>query len=157
MYRVLIVDDEPLVAANIRAALEEVRDQFPVEAVAGNGREALRLIEERRPDIVVTDILMPGMTGIDLLRACGSRFPETRFVIVSGHAEFEYARAAMECGAVAYCLKPLQDEELQRAVSRAAKSLRDRRDPGAELLEALADPASRKSRLDGYSPEPGAY
>lgn len=157
MYRVLIVDDEPLVAANIRAALEEVRDQFPVEAVAGNGREALRLIGERRPDIVVTDILMPGMTGIDLLRVCGSRFPDIRFVIVSGHAEFEYARAAMECGAVAYCLKPLQDEELQRAVSRAAKSLRDRRDPGAELLEALADPESRKSRLDGYFPEPGAY
>lgn len=157
MYRVLIVDDEPLVAANIRAALEEVRDQFPVEAVAGNGREALRLIEERRPDIVVTDILMPGMTGIDLLRACGSRFPETRFVIVSGHAEFEYARAAMECGAVSYCLKPLQDEELQQAVSRAAKSLRDRRDPGAELLEALADPESRRNRLDGYFPESGAY
>ena len=157
MYRVLIVDDEPLVAANIQAALEEVRDQFPVEAVAGNGREALRLIEERRPDIVVTDILMPGMTGIDLLRACGSRFPETRFVIVSGHAEFEYARAAMECGAVAYCLKPLQDEELQQAVSRAAKSLRDRRDPGAELLEALADPESRRNRLDGYFPESGAY
>ena len=157
MYRVLIVDDEPLVAANIRAALEEVRDQFLVEAVAGNGREALRLIEERRPDIVVTDILMPGMTGIDLLRACGSRFPETRFVIVSGHAEFEYARAAMECGAVSYCLKPLQDEELQQAVSRAAKSLRDRRDPGAELLEALADPESRRNRLDGYFPESGAY
>lgn len=157
MYRVLIVDDEPLVAANIRAALEEVRDRFPVEAVAGSGREALRLIEERRPDIVITDILMPGMTGIDLIRACGSRFPGTRFVIVSGHAEFEYARAAMECGAVAYCLKPLQDEELQQAVSRAAESLRDRRDPGAELLEALADPESRKNRLDGYFPEPGAY
>ncbi len=157
VYRVLIVDDEPLVAANIRAALEEVREEFPVEAVASSGREALRIIEERRPDIVVTDILMPGMTGIDLLRACGNRFPDTRFVIVSGHAEFEYARAAMEWGAVAYCLKPLQDEELQKAVARAARSLRDRQNLGEELLEAMADPECRKKRLDHFFGTPGAY
>lgn len=155
MYRVIVVDDEPLVAANVRAALEDLLDRFPVVSTVSSGKEALKIIEEMQPEIVITDIIMPGMSGIDLIRECSARFPAVRFVIVSGYAEFEYAQAALECGAVAYCLKPLQDEDLQKAVMRAARSFQERRDSSAELLEALTEPEYQPVSLAKYLSDTG--
>ena len=157
MYRVLIVDDEPLVAANVCAALEDLQDRFSIVGTASSGKDALKLIESLQPQIVITDIIMPGISGIDLIRECAVRFPAVRFVIVSGYAEFEYAQAALECGAVAYCLKPLQDEDLQKAIVRAAKSLQERRPLSTEFLEALSDPEYQSVSLAKYLPETGFF
>ena len=150
MFRILIVDDEPLVAANIKAALYDIRDMFSVIAIAHSGKEALSVIEDQLPDIVITDIMMPGISGIDLIRICSERFPSIRFIIVSGYADFSYAQAAIECGAFAYCLKPLQDEDLQNAITRAAKSSPSAHDCNAEFWEYLNNPENESIDLASY-------
>lgn len=143
---VLIIDDEPLVAANIEAGLYDLRDTFTVVGTARSAREALDIIEKDPPDVVISDIIMPGMTGIELLKICAQRFEHIRFVLVSGYAEFSYAQAAIQYGACAYCLKPVQDEELQSAVLQAVKMRPRPADRNAEFWEMIND--SKNARLE---------
>lgn len=150
MYRVLIIDDEPLVAANIEAGLYDLRDRFTVIGKAKSAREALAIIENDPPDIVISDIIMPGMTGIELLKLCSQRYEQIRFVLVSGYAEFSYAQAAIQYGACAYCLKPVQDEELQNAVLRAVGPHHRPVDRNAEFWETINDPGNARLELARY-------
>ncbi len=113
--RVLIADDQALVRSGIRALLEGI-DDVQVVAEAGDGVEALRLIAEHVPDIVVLDISMPGLNGFDVLSQVGKKFPEVRTIVLTVHEHEAYAMRALSLGAMGYLTKTGASAELERAI-----------------------------------------
>lgn len=166
MYRILLVDDEPLVTESLKAKVDWTALNCQVAATATSAAEALCLVSAKRIDIVLTDIRMPGMDGLALTRRLAAEVPDVPVVIVSGHADFDYAREALKAGACGYCLKPFDPEEICGVLDKA-RSLRDgaRQRAGLEGFSRLTsgDPAQRESAANllrrlGWPPDDsGAY
>jgi two-component system, response regulator YesN len=123
MYKVLIADDERLVREDVKNIISE--GDLPLELVgeAKNGQEALDMVEETYPDIVITDIRMPLMNGIDLIKNIRMKYSDIKFIIISGHAEFEYAREALSLGVMDYILKPLENAKITRVIMKVCKEI----------------------------------
>ena len=102
--RVLVADDHAVMRQGLRALLAETRDILIV-GEASNGREALKRAAELQPDVVIMDLSMPDMNGLEATRALCARRPETRVVILSMHADAEYLFRAFQAGATGYLLK----------------------------------------------------
>lgn len=112
MYKVLIVDDEEKVLRLIEGLVDWAALGLSVVGTAHDGIAAKDAIDRLRPDIVITDIRMPGVTGLDLIRDAKARYPEMDFIIVSGYRHFEYAHTAIKYGVEDYLLKPLRKGEI---------------------------------------------
>jgi DNA-binding NarL/FixJ family response regulator len=117
--RLLLADDHTLVRAGIRALLQGLPD-VEVVGEAGDGHTALRLIGELRPDIALVDISMPGLNGIEVATRATKAWPRTRIIMLSIHADDQYARRALAAGAVGYLLKNAERSELDLAVRSVA-------------------------------------
>lgn len=113
--RVLLADDHAVVRQGIRRFLEEV-DDIEVVAEAGDGREAVRLVEERQPDVAVLDIRMPELTGVEATRRIRERFPQVRVLILTAYDDDPYVFALLQAGADGYVLKTASGDELVQAV-----------------------------------------
>jgi NarL family two-component system response regulator LiaR len=113
--QVLLADDHVLVRQGIRQFLEESGD-IEVVAEAGNGAEAIRLVEAHRPDVAVLDIRMPDVTGIEATRQIKERFPEVRVLILTAYDDDPYIFAMLQAGADGYVLKTASADELVDAV-----------------------------------------
>lgn len=135
MVKLLIADDEKI----IREAVSELIDWnglgVQITGLCKNGLEALDAIMDTAPDIVMTDIRMPGMDGLELIEKIRRLDPRIQFIILSGYQEFEYARRALRFGVQEYLLKPISEEQIVAAVEKAKQSFLDLRTP----VEALAD------------------
>lgn len=114
MHKVLMLEDEEIIRRGLRTILEEVIGGYRVVAEAETGRAVIALAEEFQPDLVITDIRMPGVDGLEALKLLRSAGFDVPVVILSGHADFEYARRALACGARGYLLKPLDRGELAK-------------------------------------------
>ncbi len=114
---VLLVDDERTIAITLRDALEE--DGHDV-TVAGDGLEGRRHIEDRTFDVVITDLKMPGMPGMEVLRLAKSNSPDTEVIVMTGYGTVETAVEAMKSGAYEYILKPFSNEEVVLYLRRIA-------------------------------------
>ncbi len=112
MLKVLIADDERKVCQLIEKLIDWQALDMQVTATAENGIEALERIKEHHPDIVITDIRMPGYDGLDLIRLGQEINPRMEFIIISGYRHFEYAQTAIRYGVNAYILKPIKKDEL---------------------------------------------
>ena len=112
MIKIIIVDDNPPVLRSLKRKLEKYSSAINVVGVALNGREAQILAEKHLPDIIITDIKMPVMDGLELISCLNKTKIETHFIIISGFGEFEYARQALKLGAIDYLLKPFNDNQL---------------------------------------------
>ncbi|AJY75605.1 response regulator [Paenibacillus beijingensis] len=126
--KLLIMDDEPLMRQGIIKKLEKL--SLPVHSIAeaGNGLEGLRKLPEIKPDIVITDIRMPEMNGLDFIHNAKKFDEKLQFIIVSGYEEFEFAKRGIQYGVVDYLLKPVENEELESSLIRImAKIEKDRR------------------------------
>ena len=123
MIRVLIVEDQAMVQGAL-AALLELEDDIEVVGRAGNGQEALERIAEARPDVVLTDIEMPGMSGLDMAVELRSQDDAPRVVILTTFARSGYLRRALDAGASGYVLKDAPAEQLADAVRRVHRGLR---------------------------------
>lgn len=123
-YSVMLVDDEEYILEGLTNVIEWERAGFRVDCTARNGKEALRLLETRPLDLVITDVRMPFVDGIALIKAVSERHPSVKTIIVSGYGDFEYARQAIQYGAVGYILKPTRNDELYAAL-RKVKALMD--------------------------------
>lgn len=126
MYRVMIADDEPMMRMLMRSllgALEEVE----IIAELENGHNIVKLVEMMRPDIVITDIRMPEVDGLEMLRQIHRAALDVEVIILSAYDSFEYAREALKNGAFEYLLKPIDEKLLSDAVRRAEKKLAKRR------------------------------
>ena len=118
--RVLLVDDHELVRAGIRSLLERL-PEVEVVAEASDGREAIRIVEDHNPDIVLTDIAMPVVNGLELTRQLADKFPNVRVVILSMYSDEEHVSLALRCGAAGYLLKGAAREELKLAIRAVAQ------------------------------------
>jgi DNA-binding NarL/FixJ family response regulator len=118
--RILIADDHALLRAGIRALLENLPGVVVV-AEAGNGQDALAAAEAHRPDIVLTDIAMPLMNGVELTERLRRDFPDIKTMILSMHSDEEYVCRALQAGATAYLLKDSGTAELNLAIQAVAR------------------------------------
>ena len=117
--RTLLVDDHNLVRAGIRRMLESMSSQAEVVGEAANGREALRLILDHDVELLMTDLTMPDMDGITLIRRALRRTPDLKCVVLSMHTNNEYVAAALQAGACGYLNKNASSEELLQALEAA--------------------------------------
>ena len=118
MYRVMIVDDERFIRRSIRNRINW--EQFGITELeeAGNGMEALELLDTFCPEIVLVDIRMPKMDGLNFISEAKKKHPEIDYVIMSAYSDFTYARTAIDLGVEAYLLKPIQKEELEKQLGK---------------------------------------
>lgn len=112
MLSVMIVDDEKWICELIRQSVDWDELGMEVTGVAHNGSEALAIMSEHNMDIVISDIRMPGMDGLDLIRTAQEKGFQSRFIIISGYQDFEYAKSALQSRAANYILKPVDEDEL---------------------------------------------
>ncbi len=119
MYKVIVVDDETWICKLIRKIVDWDATGFNIVANAGDGLTALNLIEKHKPDLVITDIRMPGLDGIGLIKAVREKKLDIEFIIISGYSDFEYARSALSYNAFAYILKPLDKDEFEDILHQA--------------------------------------
>jgi len=118
--RVLLADDHALVRAGMRALLGELPG-IEVVAETGDGREALRLVREHKPDIALLDISMPGLNGLEVVARIAQEHPTTRVIMVSMHGDDESVRRALVAGAAGYLLKNSDRHELELALRAVAR------------------------------------
>lgn len=123
MKKVMIVEDEELILQGIKNIVDWERLDLNLVHMAHNGPEALRMWEQEPVDIIITDIEMPEMSGLELLREIRRKEEYVRFIILTGFDEFEYAREAIRLDVENYILKPIDEEELERQLIQAAARL----------------------------------
>ena len=122
-YRVLLADDEEEIRTGISRKIDWPRLGFSLVGEAGNGEEALELAEQLRPDVVLTDIKMPFMDGLELCRRLRQSLPAAKLVVFSGFDDFEYARQAVSMGVSEYILKPINAPELTAVLTKLREQL----------------------------------
>jgi len=159
---VVIVDDHPLFRAGVRQRLLGAVERVEVVGEAGSGEEAVELVESVRPDVVLMDIAMPGMNGIEATRAIKERCPEVAVLILTAYDDSQYVAAILEAGAAGYLLKTVEVEGLvgsivgvfngesvlDPAVSRAALSrLRRRGDSAGSADSAQSGLSARELQI----------
>lgn len=142
MYKVLIADDEAKVCGLIYGLVDWAELQLTVVKIVHDGIAARQAIDEMRPDIVITDIRMPGVTGLDLIRDAKAQYPDMDFVIVSGYRHFDYAHTAIKYGVEDYLLKPLRKQEFLGTLQKLIEKKRDaeHRMDETEALRKRAQP-----------------
>ncbi|SDX95400.1 response regulator [Paenibacillus sp. CF384] len=107
-YRILLVDDEPMIKLSMRKIITDTHPDFVIVGDAMDGQEALELAEREQPHVIITDISMPVMGGLELIRAIHEKGWKPEIVILSGYGEFDYAREALRYGVADYILKPIR-------------------------------------------------
>jgi len=148
--RVILADDHTLVRAGIRALLEKLPG-VEVVGEANDGREVLELVKLHRPDVVLMDITMPGLNGLEAAERIASRFAEVRVIILSMHNNEEYYWRALKAGAAGYLLKKAATAELATALQQVAHGeIYLSREISSRLVEkfSLRGIADRKSPLE---------
>src|SRR5436309_919564 len=145
----LLADDHPIVRQGLQVVLKSQPD-FKLVGEASDGLETVRLAERLRPDVLVLDLLMPGLNGLEVAKHVARRLPRTRIVVLSMHADVAYALAAVRAGASAYVLKEAGVDVLVRAIREAGAGRRYFSAPLSE--QAIATYASRteETPLDPY-------
>lgn len=118
MVKVFLVEDEAIIRHGIRDNIDWASHGFEFAGEAGDGEYAYPLILKAQPDILVTDIKMPFMDGLELSRLVKKALPRTRIIVLSGYNEFEYAKEAIKIGISDYLLKPVSSAGLIDALKR---------------------------------------
>ena len=124
MYKVLLADDNALSRKAVRQSVSWKSNGCKVIGEAENGRKACEMIEKLRPDIVLMDIRMPGMTGLEVIREIRKRDLPVVFIIISSYNNFSYARDALRLDVEDYLLKPFLPADLYAAVYKAAEHIK---------------------------------
>lgn len=118
IYKLVIADDEAMICSLIKRLIDWEPLQLECVGVASSGTDCLAMVEELRPDIVITDIRMPGLSGLELIERCLEKDSAVKFIIVSGYGQFDYAQKAIRYGVSDFLIKPIQREELNDALKR---------------------------------------
>ncbi len=140
MYKVLLVDDERMILDGISMIIDWESYGVQLTGKAMNGIEALEFIEKDSPDIVITDITMPGLDGIGLVSKTRERFPAIKWIFLSGYSEFEYAQQAMRYGVRHYLLKPCNEEKISEALTEVVREKKEE-DEANEYMQSIQEEA----------------
>lgn len=147
-FRCLLVDDEALILQRLELLLGAMAPEFALAGCAYSGEEAIELADRLRPDIVVTDIVMPGIDGIEMVERWKARHPLTEFIILTAYKDFDYAKRALRNQVHDYLTKvPLKEGELYAALRRAAASIGERERRTEQLFELSAARQEHKYRI----------
>lgn len=125
MYKVLIVDDEPIIVEGLRKSIKWETYDCKVVATACSGREALELIPKKQPDLMISDISMPEMDGLQMIAAIKTQYPKIQITILTGYRDFDYAQEAIRLGVTRFLLKPSKMNELKEAVETMVNLLKE--------------------------------
>ncbi|WP_336788406.1 response regulator [Paenibacillus sp. MMO-177] len=140
MYKVLLVDDEVWIKRSLRKEIDWPSFEIGDVAEASDGEEAYRLATEYKPDVIITDVKMPRMDGIELARIVSRSMPEVKVIILSGYAEFGLVRQALNERVIDYILKPINRQDLVTAIRRSVDEIgkeRKRREQDFRLKTLL--------------------
>jgi two-component system, response regulator YesN len=121
--RVMIVDDEVVIRDGLRALIDWQAAGFDEVIDAKNAMDAMDKMERTLPDLIITDIFMPEISGLDFAKRIRSRYPSIRFVILTGYEKFEYAKEAIEIGVAKYLVKPIFPDELRQTVEELREEM----------------------------------
>ncbi|MDF2587386.1 MAG: two component transcriptional regulator, AraC family [Anaerocolumna sp.] len=132
MYQLMIIDDEPIVREGIKILLPWEKYGFEICAEGIDGKDGLNKVLEYQPDLVLVDIKMPGLSGLDLIKKAKEQGFNGKFIILTGHSDFEFAKSAISLGVRAYLLKPIDEDEL------------------IENIEGMVEELNAKKHLDAY-------
>lgn len=120
--KVLLVDDEPFIVQGLSVLIDWQKEGYEIAATASNGKEALNYLRGHKVDVIIADIKMPVMTGLELLETIRrEHVSEAYFVILSGYNDFVFAQQAIRHKCMEYILKPVEKEELIAVLRKAAK------------------------------------
>jgi len=140
MYKVFFVDDEASMRAGIRDSIDWDNSGFTLAGEAPDGEMAISLMQEIMPDILITDVKMPFMDGIELSREARKTMPWIKIIILSGHDEFEYAKQAIAIGVEDYLLKPITSGKLMDCLNQVAGKIDEERRSNVEkLISSMKD------------------
>lgn len=157
MYKLLLVDDEPIIREGLQRIIDWEKLDLKLTASCPNAIAALDSMTDDMPDILLTDIRLPGMTGLELIQRAVALHPMLQTLVLSGYDTFQYAQQALKYGVVEYLLKPCDQQELEEALLRACHAIDRQRKKVLYLYEerrgrikSLADSfnALRESELD---------
>lgn len=126
MIRIVVVEDETLVKKGLILTTDWQKFGCEVVGEASNGLEGLEQISEKKPDIVITDVRMPGLDGIGMIRKMKEDGFHPECIVISGYSEFEYARQAVKLGVSDFLIKPIDDEDLEHALEKTCAAVRDK-------------------------------
>lgn len=146
MYHVFLADDEPWALMALKNLIVWSDYGFAVSGEASDGRQALERIERIKPDLIISDIRMPGMDGLSLLKTIRENAWKTEILLVSGYTDFEYARKALLYGCLGYLVKPVEKKELLDYLNKAKSILDAKNTPDPEN-------ASSENADEGYQSE----
>lgn len=119
MLRILFVDDEPFILQGLSVLIDWEKEGFEIAGTAANGLEAIRFLKNNEVDLILADIRMPAMSGLELLEKLRTEgISDAYFIILSGYSDFEYARKALQYGCMDYILKPVRKTELIAALDK---------------------------------------
>ena len=142
MLKVLIVDDETVVRRGIVLGVDWASMDCVVVGEAANGEEGLAAAERYNPNLIITDVRMPRMDGIEMMRRLREKECTAHFIVLTAYDEFDYARAALRYGAADYLLKPFRDQELTHAVARVCRKM--------QPVPAAPAPQEKEPEVSGY-------
>ncbi len=145
MYNVVIIDDEPIIVEGLSKAVPWEKWDCYVAATAESGQSGVEIIQKENPDILFSDIRMPGMDGLAMIAALKSEHPHMQIAILTGFRDFEYAREAIRLGVTRFLLKPSKMEELEEAVSVMVQNLshmKERTEDGKAVQEEPEETAA---------------
>jgi len=135
--RIVLADDHTLVRHGLRKVLQD-QSEWEVVGEANDGREAVRLVQELKPDVAILDIAMPRLNGIEATRQIARRFPDVHVLVLSMHADEAYVTQVLRAGATGYLLKDSADTDLIKAVAAVSQK------------KSFFSPAVAKVMLDDY-------
>lgn len=123
MYNILLVDDEPLIRKGLLKIIDWESLDCKIIHAACNGNEALNILNTQKIDIIISDIKMPGMSGIDLAQYVYENFKTTKVILLTGYSDFQFAQSAIKYNVVDFILKPTSTEKIISSVIKAKESL----------------------------------
>lgn len=142
MLKVVLIDDEAVILLGLKKLIDWNRLGFMIVGEAKDGEEGLEVIRETKPDVVISDIAMPGLSGIEMLKQLSGSSIEVKTIFLSGYQEFSYAKEALRYGAVDYLLKPVSPADLTQVLQEVTRQIQEehsyhmlrKKDSPAELL-----------------------
>ena len=164
MLKVVLADDENKILLLLQKLIDWKGLGYEIVGTANDGLRALELVREKRPHLLITDVRMPGCSGIELIQRAKELQPDLHFIIISGYRKFEYAQNALKYGVEDYLLKPLKQEELTGILLRLSDKLgkeaalefqlkKSGERQQEQLMEALADAAEHQQPFMAYADE----
>ncbi|MBD7908421.1 response regulator transcription factor [Sporosarcina gallistercoris] len=152
MYKLLVVDDEPILIRGIRSFVDFEALSITEVMEAADGEEALDLFKTHRPDLVLADINMPKMNGLDFASAAKALKPNVKIAMITGYDYFDYAVAALKTGVDDYVLKPVSKKDIQELLQKLVGKVHEahRQEEVTKLIDGLVQSVDSGDETTGY-------